>query len=55
MSLHSITLQLMARKLFCPWHGKVSTRTLRIHFSPGQIRASDPLYVVYVGPKLTKR
>ena len=43
------------QKLFCPWHGKVSTRTLRIHFSPGQIRASDPLYVVYVGPKLTKR
>ena len=40
--------------LECYWHGKISAQTLRIHFSwpnpPGM-----PLYVVYVGPKLTKR
>lgn len=40
--------------LFCPWHGKVSSHhvPIRIHFS-WPIRADEPLYVVYVGPKLT--
>ena len=41
-------------RLFCPWHGKVQTPQLRVHFSH-PIRADVPLYVVYVGPKLTKR
>lgn len=41
-------------KLFCPWHGKVQTPQLRIHFSY-PVRADAPLYVVYVGPKITKR
>ena len=40
--------------LFCTWHGKVQTPQLRIHFS-WPIRATEPMYVVYVGPKLTKR
>ena len=40
--------------LFCTWHGKVKTPQLRIHFS-WPIRASEPLYIVYVGPKITKR
>ena len=40
--------------LFCPWHGKVKTPPYRIHFS-WPIRADEPLYVVYVGPKITKR
>lgn len=40
--------------LFCTWHGKVKTLQLRIHFS-WPIRANAPLYVVYVGPKITKR
>lgn len=40
--------------LFCPWHGKVQTPQLRVHFS-SPINASSPLYVVYIGPKLTKR
>ena len=40
--------------LFCGWHGKVKTQQLRIHFS-GPVRANEPLYVVYVGPKITKR
>jgi len=40
--------------LFCPWHGKVKTPQIRIHFS-WPVRAIEPLYVVYVGPKLTKR
>lgn len=42
------------KTLFCPWHGKVQTPPLRIHFS-WPVRADDPLYVVYVGPKITKR
>lgn len=40
--------------LFCTWHGKVRTQQLRVHFS-WPVRASEPLYVVYVGPKITKR
>ena len=42
-------------ELLCPWHGKVrSSPPIRIHFS-WPIRADEPLYVVYVGPKLTMR
>ena len=40
--------------LFCPWHGKVKSPQLRIHFS-WPVRDVEPLYIVYVGPKLTKR
>ena len=40
--------------LCCTWHGKVKKPQLRIHFS-WPIRAAEPLYVVYVGPKITKR
>ena len=40
--------------MFCTWHGKVRHLTLRLHFS-WPIRANEPVYVVYVGPKLTKR
>ena len=39
--------------LFCSWHGKINTPRLRIHFS-WPIRAQDPLFVVYIGPKMTK-
>ena len=41
--------------LFAPWHGKVKKPQLRIHFAPWPIQANEPLYVVYVGPKITKR
>jgi len=40
--------------LFCPWHGKVQTPQLRVHFS-WPVRADEPFYVVYVGPKITRR
>lgn len=40
--------------LLCTWHGKVRHMTLRLHFS-WPIRADEPVYVVYAGPKLTKR
>ena len=40
--------------LFCPWHGKVSRGTLRLHYSWTGI-AGDPLIVVYAGPKITKQ
>lgn len=43
-----------AQMLFCPWHGKVKTPQIRIHFTY-PITADEPLYVVYVGPKITKR
>ncbi len=40
--------------LKCTWHGKVKTSQIRIHFS-WPIRPNSPLFVVYVGPKITKR
>lgn len=41
-------------QLFCPWHGKIQTPQFRVHFS-WPVRASEPLYIVYIGEKLTKR
>jgi len=40
--------------LFCTWHGKVKSPQYRIHFS-WPVTAAFPVYVVYVGPKITKR
>ena len=43
-----------AASLFCTWHGKISHLTLRLHFS-WPVEAGRPVYVVYAGPKITKR
>jgi hypothetical protein len=43
-----------AQRLFCPWHGKVKIQQMRVHFSHPITRV-DPLYIVYMGPKITKR
>jgi hypothetical protein len=43
-----------SKTLMCSWHGKIQTPQFRVHFS-WPIRAEDPLYVVYIGPKITKR
>ena len=40
--------------LSCTWHGKIKTPQYRIHFS-WPVRAVEPLYVMYIGPKITKR
>lgn len=40
--------------LFCTWHGKVKTPQMRIHHS-WPITNNAPLYIMYVGPKITKR
>ncbi|NTV46495.1 MAG: hypothetical protein HGB11_08265 [Chlorobiales bacterium] len=45
---------IQGQTIFCPWHGKVKSPQLRIHFS-WPIYPNEPLYVVYVGPKITKR
>lgn len=39
------------QRLFCPWHGKVQNQHLRIHFSWPE----PPIYVVYIGQKITRR
>lgn len=39
--------------MFCTMHAKVKTPQFRIHFS-WPVQAGVPLYVVYVGPKITK-
>ncbi len=43
-----------SKTIFCPWHGKVQTPQLRVHFSY-PIRADEPLFIVHIGPKLTMR
>ncbi|EIE9609384.1 hypothetical protein [Vibrio diabolicus] len=40
--------------IFCTWHGKVKTPQIRIHHS-WPITKDAPLYIMYIGPKLTKR
>ncbi len=40
--------------IFCPWHGKINTPKMRIHFS-WPISQDKPLHVVYIGHKLTKK
>ena len=42
------------RTISCTWHAKVSHMALRIHFS-WPVRASEPLYVMYIGQKITRR
>lgn len=41
------------KTLFCPWHGKVQTPQLRVHFS-WPVRADESLHIVYTGPKITR-
>lgn len=41
-------------RLLCPWHGKVKIEQMRMHFT-FPIRHDRPLYIVYIGPKLTRR
>ena len=38
----------------CTWHGKVRHMTLRVHFS-WPVRAGKPVYVMYIGQKITRR
>ncbi len=40
-------------KIFCPWHGKIKTPQLRIHFE-WPMEAQSRLRVFYIGPKITK-
>jgi len=42
------------QSLFCSWHGKIKWPQFRVHFS-WPVAGDQPLYVVYIGPKLTKR
>ena len=42
------------KSLFCPWHGKTRQKTLRLHFS-WPVQYGKPVYVVYAGPKITRR
>lgn len=41
-------------KRLCAWHGKVKTPQIRIHFSD-PVEKNNPLYIAYIGEKITKR
>ena len=45
--------KLPAESLFCSWHGKERHLNLRLHYSWSG-KSGDPVYIVYVGPKITK-
>ena len=45
--------EISGQYLFCTWHGKVNNPPFRIHFNWPE--RGSPLYVVYIGKKLTKR
>lgn len=49
----SIKKEKAEEKLFCPWHGKIKHKQYRIHFNWPK-KKSEPLYIVYIGPKITK-
>lgn len=40
--------------LQCTWHGKVRTMALRMHFS-WPVRHGRPVYVMYIGQKITRK
>ena len=40
--------------LFCTWHGKLNNPPYRIHFA-GPVSHRVPLYIAYIGLKLTRR
>ena len=42
------------KSLFCTWHGKVSHMTLRLHYWWSR-KSGDPVYIMYIGPKITRR
>lgn len=46
--------EISGQTVFATWHGKVKTPQIRIHFS-WPVRSDAPLYILYVGPKITKR
>lgn len=44
--------EMPGERLFCSGHGKVKSPQIRIHF-PWPIVGNTPVYIVYVGPKIT--
>lgn len=45
---------LTGQKIFCPWHAKIKTPQYRIHFEWPKANPAEPLFIGYIGPKLTK-
>ncbi len=43
------------QNIFCPWHGKIKTPQIRIHFQWPRPAAQTTIKVVYIGPKITKK
>jgi hypothetical protein len=43
-----------ATKIFCPWHGKIKTPQIRIHFEWPRPVGQRQIRIFYIGPKITK-
>ncbi len=44
-----------ANKIFCPWHGKIKTPQIRIHFEWPRPPGQNKIKIVYIGEKITKK
>lgn len=42
-------------KIFCPWHGKIKSPQIRIHFQWPRPEGQKKIKVLYIGPKITKK
>ena len=45
--------EIRKEKIFAPYHGKIQTPQMRIHFS-WPVTTATPLYILYIGDKITK-
>jgi hypothetical protein len=43
----------LGEEIFAPFHGKVKTPQMRVHFS-WPVSADKPIYILYIGDKITK-
>jgi hypothetical protein len=43
-----------SKRIFCPFHGKIKSPQIRIHFEWPRPRGQREIKVVYIGPKITK-
>jgi hypothetical protein len=45
----------ITKNIFCPFHGKIKTPQIRIHFEWPRPRGQREIKIVYIGPKITKK
>jgi hypothetical protein len=44
-----------SKRIFCPFHGKIKSQQIRIHFEWPRPKNQREIKIVYIGPKITKK